>query len=90
MGPNFCSHGHHIYLKLRRPSGLHRRGKRVVLLSPLRQEDLGTEFVIKHKGSRPEVLWTTSMENCYGLALSPDDRYVAFVCEQSGVVVATP
>jgi len=56
----------------------------------LRQEDLGTQFVIIRKGSKREVLWTTAMENCHSLALSPDDKYVAFVCEQTGVVVATP
>jgi len=59
-------------------------------LIELRQGDLGTTFAIKRSGSKEEALWTTSMENCYGLALSPDDRYVAFVCEQTGVVVATP
>ena len=56
----------------------------------LRQQDLGTQFVITPKGSKSEVLWTTDLENCHGLALSPDDKYVAFVCELNGVIVATP
>jgi Tol biopolymer transport system component len=56
----------------------------------LREEDLATRFVITSKGSQPETLWTSSMENCHSLALSPDDRYVAFICELNGVIVATP
>jgi Tol biopolymer transport system component len=56
----------------------------------LRHEDLGTQFIVTRKGSKPETRWTTALENCHSLALSPDDRYVAFVCEENGVVVATP
>jgi len=56
----------------------------------LRQNDLGTQFVVTRKGAKPEVRWTTELENCHGLALSPDDRYVAFVCEQDGVIIAVP
>jgi len=56
----------------------------------LRQQDVGTQFVVTPKGSKSEVLWTTGTENCHGLALSPDEKYVAFVCELNGVIVATP
>jgi hypothetical protein len=56
----------------------------------LRQDDLGTRFIVTRKGARPEVRWTTGLENCHGLALSHDDHYVAFVCEQNGVIIATP
>jgi hypothetical protein len=54
----------------------------------LRQDDLGTQFVVTRKSASPETRWTTSAENCHGLALSPDERYVAFICEQNGVIVA--
>ena len=53
----------------------------------LRQEDLSTAFVITRKGGQPETLWTSGMENCYGLALAPDEQSVAYVCEQNGIVV---
>lgn len=53
----------------------------------LRQEELGTAFVITKKGGQPETLWTSGMENCYGLALSPDNRSVAYVCERNGILV---
>src|SRR6266550_561603 len=44
----------------------------------LRQDDLSTRFVITKKGAAPETLWTSGMETCHSLALSPDERYVAF------------
>jgi len=56
----------------------------------LRQVDLGTQFVVTKKGAEPETRWSTGLESCHSLALSPDDRYVAFICEQNGVVVAVP
>jgi hypothetical protein len=56
----------------------------------LRQTGTGTQFAVTAPGSAEKTRWTTSMESCHGLALSPDDRYVAFVCEKNGVIVATP
>lgn len=55
----------------------------------LRRSGAGTEFVVTPVGSAAKIRWTTSSESCHGLALSPDDRFVAFVCEQNGVIVAT-
>jgi hypothetical protein len=53
----------------------------------LRQDGLGTLLVISRKDKKPVVLWKTSLENCHGLALSPDDSLVAYVCELNGVIV---
>jgi hypothetical protein len=50
-------------------------------------EDLGSRFVISRKGEKPETLWSTTLESCHGLSLSPDQRLVAFVCELNGVIV---
>jgi hypothetical protein len=58
-------------------------GTKAELLS----DGLGTRFVISRKGADPETLWKTSMENCHSLALSPDGRQVAYICELNGVVV---
>jgi hypothetical protein len=58
-------------------------GTKAELLS----EDLGTRLVITKRGAAPETLWTTSMENCHGLALSPNGQQVAYVCELNGVIV---
>ena len=54
----------------------------------LAQEELGTVFRITKKGSKPEVLWSTSLENCHSLALSQDEKLVAFICELNGLIVA--
>ena len=38
----------------------------------LRENELSTEFVITKKGSAPERVWQSGLENCHGLGLSPD------------------
>jgi hypothetical protein len=53
----------------------------------LRQDDLSSRFVITKKGAAPETLWTSGMETCHSLALSPDEHFVAFLCETSGIFV---
>jgi hypothetical protein len=53
----------------------------------LRQEELSTEFLITRKGARPESQWKSGMESCHSLVLSPDENYIAFICELNGVVV---
>jgi hypothetical protein len=53
----------------------------------LRQEDLGTLLVVTPKNGSPDFLWATDMENCHSLALSPDEKHVAFISELSGIVV---
>ncbi len=55
----------------------------------LEQAGLGTVFRMTRKGREPVVLWKTSLENCHGLALSPDETLVAFVCELNGVILTT-
>jgi Tol biopolymer transport system component len=54
----------------------------------LNSSELGTAFVVAKRGEKPETRWTSDMENCHSLALSPDGRYVAFISELNGVVVA--
>jgi hypothetical protein len=50
------------------------------------QEDLSTSFVIS-KGSQKKTLWASGLENCYSPVLSPNEKYVAFICELNGVFV---
>jgi hypothetical protein len=54
----------------------------------LKQEELSTEFLITRKGEPPASQWKSGMENCHSLGLSPDQKYVAFICELNGVIVA--
>jgi Tol biopolymer transport system component len=51
-----------------------------------RQEDESTSFVIS-KGSQSKTLWASGLENCYSPVFSPNDKYVAFICELNGVFV---
>jgi Tol biopolymer transport system component len=50
-------------------------------------DDLSTEFLITRKGSDAESQWKTGLESCHSLGLSPDENYVAYVCETNGVIV---
>jgi hypothetical protein len=52
----------------------------------LHEHGLSTTFVIS-QGSRKRTLWTSGMENCYSPVFSPNERYVAFICELNGVFV---
>ena len=56
----------------------------------LKLEDVSTSFIVTQPFGSPKVLWRSSMENCYGLAVSPDGRHVAYVCELNGVIVTEP
>lgn len=46
-----------------------------------------TSMVITARGKKPLVLWTGAMENCHSLVLSPDESYVAFISEMTGLLV---
>jgi hypothetical protein len=56
-------------------------------VAELKEQELSTEFLITRKGAKPESQWKSGMENCHSLALSPDEAYVAFICELNGVVI---
>ena len=53
----------------------------------LAPEGFGTAFRVTSKGGEPEILWTTSLESCHSLALSPDESLAAFLCEKNGLLV---
>lgn len=52
----------------------------------LRKEGEKTSFISTKIGQNPRTLWSVD-ENCQSLTLSPDEKYVAFVGESSGVFV---
>lgn len=53
----------------------------------LGQSSMGTALILTEKGKPQKVLWITEMENCHSLVLSPNQKYVAFICELNGLVV---
>jgi hypothetical protein len=52
----------------------------------LRKEGANTSFITTKIGQKPHTLWSVE-ENCQSLTLSPDEKYVAFIGEASGVFV---
>lgn len=53
----------------------------------LRHKRMSTAFVITPPEAPEVALWTSEFENCHSLTLSPDEWYVAFICELNGVFV---
>lgn len=56
-------------------------------LIELQQTGMEVSLVITKMGEKPVTVWTTDAEDCHSLTLSPDQSYVAFICEANGVVV---
>ena len=51
------------------------------------RKTLRTSFVVIPKGRKALSLWTSGGENCGELSLSPNGRWLAFICEENGVLV---
>jgi len=52
-----------------------------------RHEELSTLLVITRGEGPPETLWRSDLETCGAPVVSPDGRYVAFICEMNGLFV---
>jgi hypothetical protein len=53
----------------------------------IEMKDFSSSMIIKKYGDKPNKIWDSNMENCHSLVLSPDEMYVAFLCELSGLFV---
>jgi hypothetical protein len=53
----------------------------------LKEAEMSVSLIITKKSAKPETIWTTGGENCYGLTASPDGRFVAFISELNGAVI---
>lgn len=54
----------------------------------LSQNGTSTSFVFTDAAGNKTTLWRSDIENCFELSLSPDEQYVAYVCELNGLVVS--
>jgi hypothetical protein len=57
------------------------------ILAEMKREGLSTSLVLTRKGNKPTVLWKSDLESCEGLAASPNNQYLAYICETNGVFV---
>lgn len=55
----------------------------------MRHNELSSALVVS-KGKHEAVIWESDLENCYGLALSPNKAQVAYLCESNGILVMDP
>lgn len=46
-----------------------------------------SSLVITKRNSKPITLWTRNIENCHSLSLSPNEKYLAYLCELNGLFV---
>jgi hypothetical protein len=53
----------------------------------LKMEGVSVSLVVTKKGDIPKILWTSGGENCHSLVLSPDEKYVAYLCEMNGLLI---
>lgn len=51
-------------------------------------KDLATSLELTDTKGETRVLWRTNLENCRAISLSPDHRYLAYICELNGLVVS--
>jgi hypothetical protein len=53
----------------------------------LKVEGMTVSLVVTKKGGKAKKLWTSGGENCHSLVLSPDEKYVAYLCEMNGLLI---
>lgn len=53
----------------------------------LKMSELGTALIVTKPNLPPETVWSSEVENCHSPSLSPDQRLVAYICEQDGLIV---
>ena len=53
----------------------------------LKLTDFSTSLIMKIGSSFPKTLWTTGMENCHSLSVSPDEKFIAYICELNGLFI---
>jgi len=53
----------------------------------LKMDGFSVSLIVTKKGQESKTLWTSGGENCHSLTVSPDEKYVAYLCELNGLLV---
>ncbi len=53
----------------------------------LEKADSETALVVTKPNAPPETVWSGKLEGCHSPSLSPNQRLVAYICEQHGLIV---
>ncbi len=53
----------------------------------LKPKGLGVEFSVSGNDGR-DVWWTSELSTCFALTLSPNEKYVAYICPSNGLFIA--
>ena len=46
-----------------------------------------TSLILTKNGQNAKVIWKSSLENCHSLSLSPDEKFIAYLCELNGLFI---
>jgi hypothetical protein len=49
--------------------------------------DMSISLILTKKGENSKTLWSSGGENCHSLVVSPDEKYIAYLCEMTGLLV---
>ena len=50
-------------------------------------KDFKITLKVAKQGEESKIIWSSSGGNCHSLTISPDEKYVAYLCEMSGLFV---
>ncbi len=53
----------------------------------LKMKGFSVSLIVTSQGKDPELYWTSGGENCHSLTISPDEKYIAYLCEMNGLLV---
>lgn len=53
----------------------------------LKLSGFSSSLITTQNNAQPTVLWSSGIENCHSLSLSPNEKYVAYLCELNGMFV---
>jgi hypothetical protein len=49
--------------------------------------NMSISLIVTKKGEKAKTIWTSGGENCHSLVVSPDEKYIAYLCEMNGLLV---
>ncbi|OGH80859.1 MAG: hypothetical protein A3I29_03770 [Candidatus Magasanikbacteria bacterium RIFCSPLOWO2_02_FULL_44_11] len=60
----------------------------VIELGPIDNDNpFGVSLSITRRNHERQIIWSSDLENCHSLVVSPNERYVAYKCELNGLIV---
>ncbi|NBX53420.1 MAG: hypothetical protein EBT63_07230 [Proteobacteria bacterium] len=62
---------------------VNQKGEKIQLI----QKGFSTSLILTELDGQKKVLWKSEIESCHSLNLSPNKKYVAYICELNGLFI---